>query len=179
MNICGIHRWRLVSSQFAKFVVLAISVFVSGCATTNFAKSDAPAAVQEQWVRGGLYKWGGPRVYAIGNHQVGYKHLDNGNTYLVDPGPTALKVWYFGNRDFGGNMRYQTDIVTMRATLAPNGRYEVRYVQVGSGAKGEMVMLQLVDRATEQTIVESRPLPVLYSPSKMPATPIVAPIYVR
>jgi hypothetical protein len=159
-------------------VALTALSLLFGCANTNFAKTDTPATVEEQWVREGLATWGGTRIYAIGEHQWGYRHDNNGNSFKVDPGKTTLKVWYFGNKSFSGNLRYQTDLVTLRADLKPNGRYQVRVDPARNIQQGQMVSFSLVDLDTERVIVRSDPLSVAYGPSKMPLAPVVMPIYV-
>jgi hypothetical protein len=159
-------------------VVFGLGVFVSGCATTNFANSATPVTVKEQWIREGALTWGGPRVFSIGNVQLGFHQDGNENTYTVDPGEKALKVWYFGNRGECCNMFWLSDVVAMTSILKPNGRYELVTDHANVNTEEETLSFRLVDLDTKEVAAKSEQVPMKRGRSPIPPAPTVIPIYI-
>jgi hypothetical protein len=155
-----------------RLLVLSMG-FLVGCATTNFAKSPSPVTVKEQWTREGLTVWGGPRVFRIGNVEMGYSH-ESGSTFTVDPGSTVMRVWYYANRAGFSGVFTQTDLVEIPITLEPRGHYELRAV-----AKESTVVFSVIDLAKNQEIAATPEVPIVLGASRLPNnTPIVIPIYI-
>lgn len=150
-----------------------LSTLVSGCATTNFAKSSTPATIQEEWTRSGMLTWGGTRIYAVGNIEFGFLQQENDSTFTVDPGEKTITVWYYANRGSMNGMFHQTNLVPLKTTLKPNGKYQVQ------GDYGEeFVRFRLVDLDTKQVLVQSADVPIILRPSPAPAQPTMIPIFV-
>jgi hypothetical protein len=143
------------------------------CATTDFAETSSPVTITEQWQRDGPTTWGGPRIFRIGNIEMGFEH-GSGSTYTVDPGTTALYVWYYGNRHGFKGIFTQTDMVRILVTLAPNARYELR-----AEAGNATVDFSLVDLGTNREVASVTDVPIVIGPSRIHANrPMVVPIYI-
>lgn len=161
-----------MKSLFLAILVL-LAGSLTGCATTNFSKSSSPVTVKEQWTREGLTVWGGPRVFRIGNVEMGYGH-DSGSTYTVDPGSTVMRVWYYANRGGFSGVFTQTDLVEMPVTLEPNAHYEVRAVAGESG-----VIFSLVNLTNNKEVASTPEVPIVLGPSRLPNnTTTVIPVYI-
>jgi hypothetical protein len=149
-------------------------VGLAGCANTNFATSPTPASVQEEFFRKEMTVWGGTRVFSIGNLEFGKLNNENNSTFVVNPGPTTIKVWYYANR--GNNPQllfWQTDTVSLDVDLKPNGRYQVK------GTYGEdEVTFRLVDLGTGLAVSETVSAKVVRRPSPVRAGPVYIPIFV-
>lgn len=160
------------SSVFSRVLIVSLGM-LAGCATTNFSKSSSPVTVREQWNREGLTVWGGPRIFRIGNVEMGYNH-ESGSTYTVDPGSTVMRVWYYANRGGFSGVFTQTDLVEIPATLKPNGHYEVRAV-----AKESTVTFSVIDLAKNEEIASSPEVPIVLGSSRLPNnTPTIIPVYI-
>lgn len=156
-----------MKTTILKFLVLCIvSITIAGCVTSNFSKSSSPATVQEEWTRKTGLDWGGSRIFRIANIEFGYLRRENNHTYIVDPGETTIRVWYYANRGGMDGMFHQTDLVDLKVALRPNGRYQVQ------GDYGEsLVSFRVVDLATGEKIAVSEPAPVILRPSPAQGPP--------
>ncbi|WP_194724457.1 hypothetical protein [Noviherbaspirillum malthae] len=119
------------------FSVLTL-VFVSGCASTNFAKTAAPATITEQRIKlaSGTNQWGVNKLVQVGEVKLGYygprggrANTDSsGTTYTFDAGPTVIAAWYYDTQT-GNHLVNQTPLTKMQVELKPRGRYELRSVK--------------------------------------------------
>jgi hypothetical protein len=125
---------------------------IQGCATSNFAKSSNPVRVQQEFIRTSPLNWGGTKIFRIGSIEFGYLPVyENDQTFTVDSGEdVVVRVWYYANRGRVDQMFYQTDLVDLRATLRPNGNYQVQ-----SDYKDTTVKFKLVDLDTGKQVATS------------------------
>ena len=136
-------------------------LLVSGCVVTDYATSKTPAAVSEQFIRQGPTTWGGPKIYRIGNSEMN-NGSPGGTSYKVDPGPTVIKVWYYGNRDGLKGIFTQTDMVEIPVTLEANAHYEIR-----ASAEEKTVAFTLCDLGSGQEVARVADVPIVRGPSRL------------
>jgi hypothetical protein len=138
--------------------------FLAGCQTSNFAKSNSPATIQEEWVRHTPTKWEGAQLYAVRNIEFGYERGGGKHApIIVDAGPSELWVWYYAHA--GGlmdKMFDQTDPVILAAELAPSGHYKIHSEVTETTAR-----FQLIDLQTGQVIITSRDVPLIVRASPL------------
>lgn len=150
----------------------AILVVLTGCSSTNFAKTSTPATITEQRIKlaSGAAHWGVNRLYRIGAIELGPygprgARVGGGTvgvTYVVDPGTTEIGAWYYDNNT-GSYKANQTAVVTMTATLKPKGRYELRSTKVA-----EKLRFILFDVDSTSSVAESEWVDIVVKPLPEP-----------
>jgi len=160
---------------------LALSIVTGllvGCQTSNFAKSESPASIQEEWARHTPTRWEGAQIYAIRNIEFGYERGGGKHDpIIVDAGPTLLSVWYYAHRSGGilDKMFDQTDPVILKANLAPNGHYKIHCERADTTAG-----FQLIDLQNGEVVANSSDVPLLVRASPMESAKpgVVVPIVI-
>lgn len=158
-----------------KIVLLAaLSILVTGCATSNYSKTATPVTVSEEFTREGALTWAGTRIVAIGNIEFPPAALDS--TYTVDPGEKTIRVAYKANR---GEMKipamfYETDPLPLSVKLQPNGKYQVRATVSEESAK-----FRIVDLLTNEVVATSGDTPIIYRSSQQQRNTTMVPIIIR
>ncbi|MGA7538140.1 MAG: MalM family protein [Steroidobacteraceae bacterium] len=148
---------------------------LAACATstpTTFATASSPATIQEQAMRDGPSTWGGAMLFRAGDTDIGYAIRPIGQTFTLDPGSTVIWAWYYGSRPGLHGAFIQSDPVDMRATLAPNGRYELTaQIRAYQGAQTRAgvgtVRFSLVDLTTNRVMATSPENLLLKGPSRL------------
>jgi hypothetical protein len=154
-----------------------VAGFLVGCQSSNFAKSNSPATIQEEWVRHTPTKWEGAQLYAVRNIEFGYERGGGKHApIIVDAGPTKLWVWYYAHA--GGlmdKMFDQTDPVALTADLASNGHYKIHCELAETTAR-----FQLMDLQTGQVIATSGDVPLVIraSPLESAKPGAVIPVFI-
>ncbi len=157
--------------------ILCVSCLAAaGCASNTLATSSSPATIQEQMTHVTSKAWGGPIFFRVGNVEMGYVVHGGGNTYTVNPGPTVMRVWYYGDQNGPRGIYTQTDPVTLSATLVPDGRYEL---EGWAPAQATTVRFSLVDLATGRTVASTGDVPLLVGPSRLAQSESRVPAAVR
>jgi hypothetical protein len=156
-------------------LALLVCSLLSACATTNFATSPSPATIQEQWTRQGITLWGGPRLFRVGNVEMGLDH-PSGKTYTVDSGATVMRVWYYGNRNGFKGMFTQTDFVEIPVVLAPNGHYELT---AWAAPEAKTIQFSLMDLTSGQQVASTADIPLVVGASRLrPQGAAYIPVYI-
>lgn len=136
----------------------AAAGLLAGCQSSNSAKSDSPATIQEEWVRHTPTRWEGTQLFAVRNIEFGYERGGGKHApIIVDAGSTKLWVWYYAHA--GGlmdKMFDQTDPASLTAELAPNGHYKIHCELAETTAR-----FQLIDMRNGQVISSSGEVPLI------------------
>lgn len=148
---------------------------LAACATssrTTIATSSSPATIQEQATRDGPGTWGGAMLLRVGDADIGYAMRPIGQTFTLNPGATVIWAWYYGSRKGLHGAFIESDPVDMRATLAPNGRYELTaQIRAYEGAQTRegvgTVRFSLVDLSSNKVVATSAENLLLKGPSRL------------
>jgi hypothetical protein len=150
--------------------VLILVILSSGCATTNFATSNATSTIQGRMDRKTLTTWDRYYPWKIANARIGLNE-DASSEYTIDAGKQKIQVAYIGERGFfSGILRY-TEPVELEVDLAPNGAY-----QIDGECFDKQVYLILRDRRTGTEVLRHGPVDVVVRRYPKPAvtlTPLI------
>jgi hypothetical protein len=147
---------KLLLSVSAMVLLLPL---LSGCASTDFAQTEASATIIEQRIKldSAPAHWGVNKVVQVGDTKLGrygrHSAKDNGGRngaiYTFGAGPTIITAWYYDNQT-GSHLANQTPITKFAAELKPQGRYELRSVR-----KEGRLQFMLIDLDTNSRIAVS------------------------
>lgn len=148
-------------------LTLLALAFFSGCATPVPSKfSTQPNAVKLKIEKNysGSNVWSGTHIYSAGAVELGYQLDRNEPDQIeIDPGKTSLKVWYLAKRDDSGDVLYQTDLTELRATLEPDGEYQIR-----CDCSDNTAVFSVYDMQLNQVVTRSGEVPIYAKESPLP-----------
>jgi hypothetical protein len=175
----GSKRERSSVRAFFWVSVAAIAAGLTGCETTNFAKSSTPATIRQEFVRhnANLFSpdWEGSYVYGVGRYELGYGDLGDRKalTLSFDPGAADIKAFYFGHKGAVGTLFLLTDIVTLHADLKANAHYALH-----CDANDDVVQFKLIDLGTNEIVASLPDVPIYHRPHPAPSNVAVVPIFI-
>lgn len=156
--------------QFIQCLGMVFVLFdLTGCASTQFARTSTPVTIKQVRVREGLVTWGGPRIFRFNNVEIGYSpNVVGTETYSLDPGKTKLTVWYCGHNPGDGLvMMDTTDLLSMDADLRPSARYELSAHKLAP----DRVEMLLTDLATGEVVTKTESAPIVIRANPTPTPP--------
>jgi hypothetical protein len=141
--------------------LLLICVFLSSCVTTNFSKTNLTASIEEEYVRKELFVWSTTRVLSVEN--IYPADGDNGNVFTFDAGQKRIGIYYVAREvdTPKGGYGLHSDVIYFDVDLKPNGKYKVT-----SEYFDKMVILRVLDAASNTVIKQSAKIPVRLLPLK-------------
>lgn len=148
----------------------AAAFVLTGCASTDYARTSNPATITEQRTKldSGPKHWGVNRIYRVGEIELGLYRArgaqvvggTQGVAYKVDAGQTDIWAWYYDNTS-GSYKANQTAVTKLTATLRPNGRYELRSTRDNGKLQFSLYDVDAASTIAESawTEIQARPLP--------------------
>lgn len=143
-----------------RHMIFALTLpLVTGCASTDFAKTSVSSTITEQRIKldSAPSHWGVNKLVQVGDTKLGFYGSrrtkanggHEGTTYAFDAGPTVIAAWYYDNQT-GSHLVNQSPVTKLRAELKPQGRYELRSV-----TKEGRLQFMLIDLDTNARIATS------------------------